>query len=75
MLFSSTALAWNLSSAATCISGAFILIVALRIYQKSLKLEPNNPNGAALEEDVQHGETNAREITGLELMTRSHAGR
>lgn len=75
VLFSSAALAWNLSSAAARTSGAFILIVALRIYQKSLTLEPNNPNGAALEEDARCGETNAREITGLELMTRSHAGR
>lgn len=75
VLFSSAALAWNLSSAAARISGAFILIVALRIYQQSLRLEPDNPNGVALEEVVQNAETDARETTGLELMTRPNAGR
>lgn len=75
VLASSAALAWNLSSAAARISGAFILIVALRIYQQSMRLDPNNQNRVALEEDVQNTETDAREITGLELMTRSHTGR
>jgi hypothetical protein len=43
------------------------LIVALRIYQQSMRLDPNNPNRVALEEDVQNTETDAREITGLEV--------
>ena len=75
VLLSLAALAWNLSSATARISGAFILIVALRIYQQSLRLEPDNPNGVALEEVVQNAETDARETTGLGLMTRPHAGR
>eukprot|EP01018_Ginkgo_biloba_P011157 Gb_25024 [translate_table: standard] len=67
-------LAWNLSSVAARVSGAFILIVALRLYQQSLRVEPANQNEVAPEEDIQNVETDANDITGLELMRMRQPG-
>ncbi|GLJ32044.1 hypothetical protein SUGI_0645330 [Cryptomeria japonica] len=74
VLASVAALAWNLSSVTSRVLGAFILTVALRLYQKSLNSELDSQNEFLPPEDVQDGETNAIDISGLELMAMSQKG-
>eukprot|EP01018_Ginkgo_biloba_P035341 Gb_06153 [translate_table: standard] len=58
-------MAWNLSSVAARVWGAFILIVALRLYQQSLRTDPENI--VPPQEDIQIPEKSATDITGLEV--------
>lgn len=61
-------LVWNLSTVTARVWGAFILIVALRLYQQSLTTDLHNQNMELSQEGIQIPQTQAKEVSKLELM-------
>lgn len=61
-------LLWNLSTVTARVWGAFILIVALRLYQQSLTKDLHNENVELSQEGIQIPQTQAKEVSKLELM-------
>lgn len=60
-------LVWNLSTVTARVWGAFILIVALRLYQQSVITNLDNQNVDPSQESIQISEIRASEVSKLEL--------
>lgn len=61
-------LVWNLSTVTARVWGAFILIVALRLYQQSVTTNLDDQNVDPSQEGIQISEIQGSEVSKLELM-------